>query len=368
MINGKNILFAISSLGLGHATRELPTIKYFARNNQIFIISFGHALILLRNELEGTGCAFLEYEDYPLAKRGKGLMFLADGIMGIIGTNRIMRKEHEMTEEMVDKHNIDFIITDCRYGCYSDKISSFAVSHQINFALPKGLKFIRIVLNPFNNYHFRRFTKIFIPDFPEKHKNLSGELSHNRLAAKLQAEYIGIFSSLSKLKIEKDIDYLFIISGFMKESIDSFIRKLMEEARKLPGKKVFVNGDMTRDDHYFEENNIEIYSHATGNFRNELLNRAKVIISRSGYTTVMDLVEIDGVGILIPTSGPLIDQVYLAEHYIEENSFVAFKSDKNFTLEGIDKKVKNTEFFRSEKKTKDSLEKIETEILKYLIN
>jgi uncharacterized protein (TIGR00661 family) len=368
MINGKNILFAVSSLGLGHATRELPTIKYFARNNQIFIISFGQAFMLLRSELEGPGFTFFEYEDYPLSKRGKGLMFLVDGIMGIIRTNRIMRKEHELTEEIVDKHNIDFIITDCRYGCYSDKIPSFALSHQISFALPKAFKFIKIVTNAFNYYHFKRFTKVFIPDFKEEHKNLSGKLSHNRLAAKLQTEYIGIFSSLSKLKIEKDIDYLFIISGFMKEYIDSFFHRLMKEARKLSGIKVFVKGDMTKDDHYFEENNIEIYSHATGNLRNELLNRAKVIISRSGYTTVMDLVEIDGVGILIPTSALLIDQEYLAEHYIEENSFVAFKSEKSFTLKGIDKKIRSTEFFRSKKKTKDSLEKIEAVISKYLIN
>jgi hypothetical protein len=368
MINGKNILFAVSSLGLGHATRELPTIKYFARNNKIFIISFGDALILLRNELEGPGFTFHEHEDYPLSKRGKGLMFFVYGITGLIRTTSLMGKEHEMTEDFVNKNNIDFIITDCRYGCYSNKVPSFAVAHQISFALPKAFKFIKIVTDAFNYYHFKRFTKVFIPDFEEEHKNLSGKLSHNRLVTKLQAEYIGIFSSLSKLNIEKDIGYLFIISGFMKEYIDSFFRRLMEEASKLSGLKVFVMGDMTKDDHYFEENNIEIYSHATGDLRNELLNRAKIIISRSGYSTVMDLVEIDGVGILIPTSALLIDQKYLAEHYIEENSFVAFKSDKSFTFKGIDKKIRSTKFFRTENKTRDSVKKIEAAISKYLIN
>ena len=367
MINGKNILFAVSSLGLGHATRELPTIKYFARNNKIFIISFGEALMLLRNELEGPDFTIHEYEDYPLSKRGKGLMFFVYGIMGLIRTTSIMRKEHKLTEDFVNKYNIDFIITDCRYGCYSYKVPSFAVTHQISFAFPKALKFIKILSDAFNYQHFKRFTKIFIPDYKGEHKNLSGELSHNKLAEKLQAEYVGIFSSLPKLKIGKDIDYLFIISGFLKEYLDSFIQSLLDEAKKLPGIKVFVKGDITKDEHYFENNNIEIYSHATGNLRNELLNRAKVVISRSGYSTVMDLVEIDGVGILIPTPTQA-EQEYLARYYIEENSFVAFKSQKNFTLEGIDKKIRSTKFFRTENKTRDSVKKIEAIISKYLIN
>jgi hypothetical protein len=199
MINGKNILFAISSLGLGHATRELSTIKHFVRNNKIFIISFGKALMLLRNELEGPGYTFHEYEDYPLLKREKGLMFFVYGIMGLIKTNNIVKKEHKLTEDLVNKHNIDFIITDCRYGCYSCKVPSFAVTHQISFSLPKALKFIKILSDAINYQHFRRFTKVFIPDFKEEHKNLSGELSHNRLAEKLQVKYIGIFSSMSIL-------------------------------------------------------------------------------------------------------------------------------------------------------------------------
>lgn len=368
MINGKNILFVVSNLGLGHATRELPIIKYFAGNNKIFIISFGEALLLLRNELEGPDCAFHEYVDYPLSRRGEGLMFLVYGVTGLIKTFSIMREEHKMTEDFVNKHNIDFIITDCRYGCYSCKVPSFVVSHQISFAFPKVLKFIRILSDAFNYHHFRRFTKVFIPDYEEEHKNLSGELSHNKLAEKLQAEYVGILSSLLKTKIEKDIDYLFIISGFLKEYLDSFFQKLLDEAKKLPGVKVFLKGDITKDEHYFEDNDIEIYSHATGDLRNELLNRAKVIISRSGYSTVMDLVEIDGVGILIPTPTQA-EQKYLTRYFIEENSFVAFKSQKNFTLEGIDKKIMSTKFFRTEeKKTRDSVKKIEAIISKYLIS
>jgi hypothetical protein len=368
MIIGKNILFAVSNLGLGHATRELPIIKYFAGNNKIFILSSGEALMLLRNELEGPERTFLEYADYPLSRRGGGLLFPVYGLIGLIKTFGIMREEHKFTEDLVRKYNIDFVISDCRYGCFSYKVPSFVVTHQISFAFPKALKFIRIFSDIFNYQHFKRFTKVLIPDYEEEHKNLSGALSHNKLTEKLQAEYVGILSSLLKSKTEKDIDYLFIISGFLKEYLESFIQRLVTEAKKLSGVKVFIKGDITKDEHYFEDNNIEIYSHATGDLRNELLNRARVIISRSGYSTVMDLAEIDGVGILIPTPTQA-EQKYLARYYIKENSFVAFKSQKKFTLESIDKKIQSTKFYRTEeKKTRDSVNRIEAIITKYLIN
>ena len=48
----KKILFAISSLGLGHATRTLPVIKHFANSYEIDIISYGNALNFLKTELK----------------------------------------------------------------------------------------------------------------------------------------------------------------------------------------------------------------------------------------------------------------------------------------------------------------------------
>jgi hypothetical protein len=48
-------------------------------------------------------------------------------------------------------------------------------------------------------------------------------------------------SSYDKIKDKiKDIDYYFIISGYLEEHKYSFINELIEEAKKLDGKKVFV--------------------------------------------------------------------------------------------------------------------------------
>jgi UDP:flavonoid glycosyltransferase YjiC (YdhE family) len=48
----KKALFAISSLGLGHATRTLSVIKHFAKEYKIDIISYANTLNFLKEELK----------------------------------------------------------------------------------------------------------------------------------------------------------------------------------------------------------------------------------------------------------------------------------------------------------------------------
>ena len=60
-------LFAISSLGLGHATRTLAVIRaYLQRGYGITVVSTGNALAFLRLELaDSPGVDFRDMADYP---------------------------------------------------------------------------------------------------------------------------------------------------------------------------------------------------------------------------------------------------------------------------------------------------------------
>ena len=63
-------LFAISTLGLGHATRTLPIIQhYLSLNYHIDIVCYGNALNYLRTELHGEKIRFFELLDYPPIER-----------------------------------------------------------------------------------------------------------------------------------------------------------------------------------------------------------------------------------------------------------------------------------------------------------
>ena len=69
----KKALFAVSSLGLGHATRSLAVIRYFIREYDITVISYGNALRFLQEELSEDNVSFIEIEDYPKLERGEGI-------------------------------------------------------------------------------------------------------------------------------------------------------------------------------------------------------------------------------------------------------------------------------------------------------
>jgi UDP-N-acetylglucosamine:LPS N-acetylglucosamine transferase len=67
------------------------------------------------------------------------------------------------------------------------------------------------------------------------------------------------------------------------------------------------------------DEDIETYSFLPKEKREELLNRSKLVISRSGYSTIMDLAVIGTKALMIPTPGQ-IEQEYLATHLMKTNT------------------------------------------------
>ena len=67
-----------------------------------------------------------------------------------------------------------------------------------------------------------------------------------------------------------------------------------------------------------------------------------MVISRSGYTTIMDLVKLQKKAILIPTPGQT-EQEYLAEYLNEKKMFYSVEQ-KNFSLKGLLDKAKGFQF------------------------
>ncbi len=356
----RKALFAISSLGLGHATRTLAVINYFKIKYDITIISYGNTLHFLEEELKSSAINFMEFKDYPKLERGDGFSFYFYLLIDLIKTNFIIRNEHKKTSQI--ENDFDFIFSDGRYGIYSKKIPSFILSHQISFIPPKGLSFFKFFSDLSNCYYFRNFNKLFIPDFKSYDKNLAGNLSHANLLKFCKHEFVGILSSYKKINIEEDIDYLFIISGYLQDTRDKFISKLLEESKKIDGKKVFVLGDTSKKDIIeLEEYDTTIYPSVTKDFRNELFCRAKVIVSRAGYTTIMDLVELDKKAILFPTPNQT-EQEYLAKYYKYKNNFVICEDETEFDLQKLALKLEQTKPLYIEEKTAQSLLKIEKTI------
>lgn len=76
--------------------------------------------------------------------------------------------------------------------------------------------------------------------------------------------------------------------------------------------------------------NVTIYNSPHFSELQELINNASLVISRSGYTTVMDMLWLQKKCIFIPTPGQT-EQEYLAEYLSTKNYCLHFQQ-QNFNL------------------------------------
>ena len=124
------ILIAPLDWGLGHATRCIPIIKeLISENCQVFIVADKKNFSLLKKEFPST--VFLRYPGYEIeysySKRFFGLKLLYQFPKVIFK----MFKEKKWLSRIIKEHSIDAVISDNRFGMYSNKIPSVYITHQL---------------------------------------------------------------------------------------------------------------------------------------------------------------------------------------------------------------------------------------------
>ena len=311
MPKNKRILFAIMGWGLGHATRCIPIIRSLMTENHVILSSNGVSTTLLKQEFPALKC--IDYPDYSVKYPRKRIMFLPLITLQLPGIIIKLIKEYLQTQKVINEEKIDIIISDSRYGVFSKNIQTFFIIHQLRFQLSGIFKSIEFLGEWFNIFIFRYYNAIIIPDVKIS-PNLTGNLTHaGKIAYHPKLHYLGIFCSVAKLDIEEDIDYLFSVSGpeIQRTLFETII---LSQIENIPGKKVVVLGKPADEQSYDNIENTEIYSHVNREKQNELLNRAKFVVCRSGYTSVMELVALQKPALMIPTPGQT-EQEYLARHY-----------------------------------------------------
>lgn len=330
-----DLIYSLCSWGLGHATRSLPVIrKLIKENHDVTIISSDRSLQLLKNEL-GSDLTYIDIPDYPMLVSENTRQFIAKSIVYWPYFIKRMEDGLQQLQKILKQTNCDRIISDGRYDMYSKTIPSFFISHQMRIMNPLRIQLFERGSETFNKFFFKRFKEIIIPDFKED--NLSGDLSHNlKKIDENKLHYVGILSDFSHRDLNKDIDYFISLSG--PEPQRSILeRKIISQIHDLQGKIVMSLGK-TEEEEIPEQKNIQTYTYLTKEKREELLNRSKLVISRSGYSTIMDLAVIGSKALLIPTPGQ-IEQEYLAGHlkktntcYTTSQEKLHLKNDSNYAL------------------------------------
>jgi UDP-N-acetylglucosamine:LPS N-acetylglucosamine transferase len=112
----------------------------------------------------------------------------------------------------------------------------------------------------------------------------------------------------------------------------------------------------TEESENSNRDHFKIYSFLTREKREDLLNRSKLVISRSGYSTIMDLAIIGTKALMIPTPGQ-IEQEYLSKYHNEKGTFYSVNQDKIILEKDVEIAKKKTGFIRkcSVKKTVENI-------------
>lgn len=305
----------------------MPLIKYLLeRGADVVIASDGRAADLLRAEFPQL--VHLPLPPYNVTYRTDNMFVnLAPQAPYIFWA---IAKEHQTTRQIVQQHGIDAIISDNRFGVHYKGIPNYFISHQIDIQIPFS-KPLQHFINWLNRRYIQRFEACWVPDVSGE-PNLSGVLGHP--ADTVALRYIGVLSRLHYAPTPKRYHALILLSGAepQRTYLEERIRK---QIAALPDKQfVLVRGVTNHPPTWHTSGNLTEISYLTTDTLNQYLLASEVIITRSGYSTIMDLSVTGNRAILIPTPGQT-EQEYLAEELHRKGIFLHQKQNAVNIADGL---------------------------------
>jgi hypothetical protein len=96
---------------------------------------------------------------------------------------------------------------------------------------------------------------------------------------------------------------------------------LVDQVRGIDGTSVILLGSPRNENKQVQSENCQVMAYASTEEKERLMNRAKCIICRSGYTSIMEIAELGKKhALFIPTPGQT-EQEYLSWYYEKKGWF-----------------------------------------------
>lgn len=338
----KRILVAPLNWGLGHATRCIPIVQNLLVNNfEVIIASDGKALKLLEKEFPDL--IHLELPSYNIEYSKNRHSFKLKFLKLFPKLLKAIKLEQKFTKNIIESYKVNGIISDNRFGVYSDKIPSVYITHQLN-VLSGNTTWLS---SKMHQYIIKKFKECWVPDIKSE-PNLSGKLGHIN-SFPVPIKYLGIISRFQKIKMDKKYDLLILLSG--PEPQRSMLEKLLlEKIKDLNGNILFVKGVVEDSQTSIINGNITIVNYMQSDALEAAINQSEIILSRSGYTTILDLAKLGKKAFFIPTSGQF-EQEYLAKQ-LAKKGIAPYATQTNFTLSNLNE-IKKYKGFEVEEETID---------------
>jgi len=237
---------------------------------------------------------------------------------------RSVQQEHAFFERSRGKLKLDAVISDQRSGIRSKALPSVLITHQVFPFTPIA----QSVLRKLNLRTIARFDRCWIMD-EEASPGLAGELSHGTVMPG-NSRYIGTQSRMAAMAnspsegSQNNYRIVAVISG--PEPQRSLLEGLLiQHMQRISGEHLLVCG-LPDEKACGKIKNVTRIGHMqSGDLANAMLN-SEMIVSRSGYTTLMDLAALGRSALIIPTPGQG-EQMYLGTLHGASDRFIVQQQD-----------------------------------------
>ena len=290
---------------MGHTTRCVSLIRQFIQNsNSVIFAGNDRQISFMQREFPQIQVESIGGYDVRLDSRKNTYMQVINQSAKI---KRAIKNEYDWVTEFIRKNSVDVVVSDNRYGFRHDHITSIMLTHQLNLQIPAFSKTASGYLQRYIN----QFDYCWVPD--SKENPLCGKLTDAKL--KVPILHIGWLCRFSKLDRPKKYDRLAIVSGPEPER-SLFVDEIREYLKRQGGSSAMVgttvNGKYENIDCFLNPSTLEM---------ERLVAESEVIISRAGYTTIMELLALEKQALLIPTKGQF-EQEYLSKTI--KNGYLTF--------------------------------------------
>jgi UDP:flavonoid glycosyltransferase YjiC (YdhE family) len=315
------VLVVAMDWGLGHAARCVPVIRGLQnRGCQVWMASSGAALALLRAECDGVPS--FEMPPYNVRYTRHALFFAL--IMQLPKFVLTIVREHRWVQQIIRTHQIDCIISDNRYGCYAKNTHSILITHQLNILWPLGWGSLGTLANGLLGCQLKKFSECWVPD--DRQIALTGALTKSSIPFR----YVGFLSRFCFRGNEPKRNTLLVLLSGPEPQRSILERIIIPQLRERDAEWLLVRGVKESSTGRAQTDDQRIVDFLAAEQLQNVIEWAEVVVCRSGYSTLMDLIALKKKAILVPTPGQT-EQEYLASH-CQEKKIAGYKEQHTFVL------------------------------------
>ena len=329
MTHQKTVLVAPLNWGLGHAARMVPVIELLlSRKVNVLLAADKRPYDFLKKRF--PGCEMIRLPGYEPFYPEKGSMAF-NMLLTFPHMLTKARQAKKILQELIDSYAIDLVISDNRYELSSSKTYCVFITHQLSVQTIGWQRLFQPLITQLIYRHIKRYDELWIPDYEDEQHNLSGRLSHVKKFPVKNYHFTGPLSRFDpddKIKVNEETGVLVTLSGPepQRTVFEQLITKQLLQSKLIA---TVLQGKPGKYKTKHKEN-ITFISHADDPQMAALIKSAEIVISRPGYSTIMDLSVFGKKAIFVPTPGQT-EQMYLAFELMKRG-YCYFEEQTSFNL------------------------------------